>query len=209
MPLPKLKIAPRSARNYLFFALVLFCIPSLLTFYFPSHKGRLLVASGASEDAVFAKTVLYMTMHNAYGASGFVMNRPLQGAALHQAQRRFPRMSQFRYGGPIKEPYRHYWLVPLVDRPDGFQIVSPEQLQKELPEQYREITHNDDIAQKIIVFQGYAGWAPMQLNREMYYGGWDVVAYDRGLVFDTSLDDIWSKALSRVLAEKKVSNSAI
>ena len=209
MPLRKLMITPRSARNYLFFALVFLCLPSLLTFYFPSHQGRLLVASGASQDAVFSRSVIFMTMHNAFGAAGVIMNRPLMGVELDQAKARFPKMVEFRYGGPMLEPSEYFWLVPDVDEPNGFEILSPQDLQQNSPERYNAIIGDNALARQVVVFRGYAGWAPMQLNREIYYGGWNAVDYDPALVFGSSFSDMWSKALKRVLREKKVSVAPI
>ncbi len=209
MPWRKLKITPRLARNYLFFALVFMVMPSLLSFYFPSHKGRLLVAAGATDDAYFSKTVLYMTMHNAFGASGFIMNKPLDAEEAEDAKARFPMMERFYYGGPVRQPYTYYWLVPLKDMPDGFELISPEQLQDELPDQYNAIVSNPDIAKTVWVMKGYAGWGLMQLNREIFRGAWNTIDYDPALIFDTPAGDIWPKATAEVLRLKKLSDERI
>ncbi|MFP4313496.1 MAG: YqgE/AlgH family protein [Alphaproteobacteria bacterium] len=206
----KLRVTPQSARYYLFFAVLLIALPTLLSDLFPSHQGKILVASGAMNDTNFNKTIIYMTYHDFYGASGFVVNRPLKGKILEETRKRFPKMEKFYYGGPVLYPYSYYWLVPLPDMQHGFEIVSPEQLEQELPDQYNAIISNDDIAREVWVLHGYAAWGPMQLNREVFRSAaWDSIPFERELMFNTPDDEKWYRALDKVLDEKKAALDAI
>lgn len=206
----KLFITPRYARYYLIFAALLILLPTLLTKLFPSHQGKFLVASGAMNDTNFNQTVLYMTYHDFFGAAGFVINQPLQGDVLTQAKERFPQMGKFHYGGPVLHPYKYYWLVPSANTQHGFEIISPEKLQEDAPDKYNAIIANDDIAKDVWVMQGYAGWASMQLNKEVLrYGSWDTIKYDRAFMFDLSHDKQWYSAVEKILDEKKVNIDAL
>ena len=45
---------------------------------------------------------------------------------------------------------------------------------------------------------GYSGWGPHQLVEEIKVGAWITVPFFVDLVFESSLDVIWSRALSRL-----------
>ena len=57
----------------------------------------------------------------------------------------------------------------------------------------------DESLDDLKYLYGYAGWAPFQLDYEMLKGGWSVVDYDQNLVFETPHEQIWGKALEKVL----------
>ena len=118
-------------------------------------------------------------------------------------------MKRFYYGGPVEDPYTYYWLIPLEKMPDGFQIVSPDQLQRELPEQYNKIVSDPEIAKTVHVLKGYAGWGTMQLNREIYYGAWDTVDFDPAFIFTKNPEGVWDKATKRILGKKRLSDERL
>lgn len=196
-----LAITPRQARIYLFFSALLILAPTVMYKILPSHAGRVLVAAGAMTEEPFSKTVIYMTEHHGYSATGFILNKPLgeeQGAA---ARARFPLLSKFYYGGPVDEDMRVFLMrledgVPVFYEADG--------VMKDDPDLYNALVSDDAVR----VFTGYSGWGAFQLNREIYFGAWNALAFD-SLFLEGSREQIWNKALESVLRDKKVSESAI
>jgi len=80
----------------------------------PSLTGQLLVATDALRDPRFVDTVIYMFQHDAKGATGLVVNRPVAEVALADFLARFGVGSQgvsgrilVHYGGPV-EPSRAF-----------------------------------------------------------------------------------------------------
>src|SRR5215831_8311152 len=74
-----------------------------------SLKGQLLVATDAIGDPRFHHTVIYMVQHDAAGAMGVVVNKPLGEAQLaslldrlHRDSRGVSGTIRVHYGGPVE-----------------------------------------------------------------------------------------------------------
>ncbi len=51
--------------------------------------------------------------------------------------------------------------------------------------------------ERAILFLGYAGWAPGQLDEEVAQGGWVVVQSDAGMLLDRDVTGLWRRAMMR------------
>lgn len=205
----KLKITPRSARYYLFFAAILIVLPTILVKFFPSHAGRVIVSAGKMDYSVFQKSVIFMTQHNGYSATGFIINKPMPEDLKAMYQERFPLIRHFHYGGPVGEESEFFLMVKDEKGPGGYMVYNGKLLQEQEPEQFNEFVANEQTAMNVRLFAGYSGWGPMQLNKEIYRGFWDAINFDEGYISEDPDNEIWNKAVEQVLREKKAAIDVI
>ncbi len=166
--------------------------------------GNVLIAVPALKDPNFDHTVTYVCLHDARGAFGLVINRPLAEMRLgdvlasvgiensHETVRNLP----VYYGGPVQPQ-------------SGFVLHKP------IGAWESTLTVQDDIAvttsrdilsaiaegkgpDKFLVLLGYAGWAPEQLEREVVEGAWLVAPASEEILFDLSPARKWRAAAEKL-----------
>jgi len=167
-----------------------------------SLKGQLLVATEAIGDPRFHHTVIYMVQHDAAGAMGVVVNRPLGEAQLaslldrlHRDSRGVSGTIRVHYGGPVELDaglalHTTDWMI--ADSrvvADGVAITAtPDVI---------EAVARGKAARRLLFAVGYAGWGPAQLEREIDRGDWISVSADEALVFDENAGTKWDRAMAR------------
>ena len=167
-----------------------------------SLAGELLVASPEMRDPRFARTVIYMISHDAAGAQGFVVNRPLGeillGRLLEQMQMDGSSASgkvRLHGGGPVESlrmfalHTSDYTSAQSAVVKDGVSVTSD-------PAILLAVAAGKGPRRLRLVL-GYAGWAPGQLEAEMEAGAWIRAAADESLIFDEDYDKKWDKAQAR------------
>jgi putative transcriptional regulator len=168
----------------------------------PGLAGQLLVATEQMPDPRFFRTVIYMVRHDATGALGLVVNRPLGDVRLKDLLERSGRDSRdvtgsvrVHYGGPV-EPARAFVLhtadyTGLESRVigDGIAVTGH-------PEVLDAMARGQGPRRSLFVL-GYAGWAPGQLEGEIQRGGWISVLPNEALVFDEDHERKWERAMAR------------
>ena len=167
--------------------------------------GQLLVAMPAMRDPRFARSVIYICVHNADGAIGLVVNRLVGsiefGDLIEQLDMKFGEADlvaspPVHFGGP-------------VDTERGFVLHSADYQSEETLDIDEEfgLTATVDIVRTIasgsgpkshLLALGYAGWGPGQLDGEIQENAWLNVDADNALVFDTDLDSKWDRALAKL-----------
>lgn len=205
----KLKITPRYARYYFFFALVLIALPTIMLKMLPSHAGKVIVAAGKMNYSVFEKSVIFMTQHHGFGAMGIILNKPLDQGRLEQYQKRFPTIRHFHYGGPVGINQDFFLMVPNTENASGFDVLNGSLLMEKDLDEFNRIIGNEDHAENIRLFAGYAGWGALQLNREIVHGWWDAIPFDPDYFVPENSNQAWEKAIKKVLEEKKSDIEAI
>ncbi len=158
-----------------------------------SLANHFLIAMPAMADPNFSRTLTYICEHNADGAIGIIVNRPMDMnlAGLfdrvsipledQQAEARFAELPVY-FGGPVQ-----------TDR--GFVLHRPAgQWQSSLSVNERiALTSSRDILQsmgstgepfEVLVSLGYAGWTAGQLEWELSQNSWLTVEADVGIIFD-------------------------
>ena len=167
-----------------------------------SLAGELLVASPEMRDPRFARTVIYMISHDASGAQGFVVNRPLGEIALSAllAQMRLDGSSasgtiRLHGGGPVESlrvfalHTSDYASASSTVIKDGISVTSDPAILLALAA--------GKGPRRLRLVLGYAGWGPGQLEAEMDAGAWIRADADESLVFDDDYDKKWDKAQAR------------
>ena len=156
----------------------------------PSTTGRLLVASPDLADPNFRRTVVLMVAHDDGGALGVVLNRP----SAIPVDEGLPGWSEVAtppacvyLGGPV-EPTAALGLGEGEGEPSDMIVGSLGAIDLSgRPEEYRSVR----------VFAGYAGWGPMQLDREIAGGDWFVLDARVEDVTTSAPDRLWREVLRR------------
>lgn len=157
--------------------------------------GSLLLAHPAMRDPNFRRCVVLMSVHNAEGAMGVVLNRPL-GKRLGELSGDFAlsalaQVPLFK-GGPVQN--EQLVLAAWQTRSDGFRMhfgVEPDRALQLLEE---EGTH-------VRGFLGYSGWSAGQLENEMRARTWIVADVPEDLLAHSQDDTLWQTVLGREGAE--------
>jgi putative transcriptional regulator len=164
--------------------------------------GQLLVATAEMEDPRFAESVIYMVKHDATGAMGLVINKPMAKGSIADLLKGFglegkssKREIVIHYGGP-------------VGARQGFVLHSDETLLESSTKVANGIAMTADAKmieaiaagkgpRQSLFMLGYAGWAPGQLEAELKMNSWIVVPGDKALIFGTHADKKWRQAIDK------------
>jgi putative transcriptional regulator len=164
--------------------------------------GELLVATAEMRDPRFAETVIYMVRHDAAGAMGLVLNRPLREiplASLLAQMGMDPAGAKgairLHSGGPV-EGLRVFVLHTSDYRSDGTIVVKGGFSVSVEPDVLEAIATGKGPRRTLFAL-GYAGWAPGQLEAEIEAGAWARASADEAMLFDGDYDKKWERALAR------------
>jgi putative transcriptional regulator len=164
--------------------------------------GQLLVAKDDLRDPRFHHTVIYMVHHDANGAMGLVVNRPLADAPLAPLLEKLGRDSQgvagtirIHYGGPV-EPAKGFVLHTSDWGGGESHVVRDGVAFTTDPAIFDAIAHGTGPRHSLFAV-GYAGWGPGQLEAEIARGDWITVSADDALVFDDDAGSKWERAMER------------
>lgn len=166
----------------------------------PDEPAVFLVAKPAMRDPNFARTVVLVAETPEGGTVGVIVNRPTERslASLLPGNPRLTRFTEPLYfGGPVERAGLFALFRAAASPGPSFRLVDDlylaldpatvEQLLRRPPEQVR-------------LFNGYSGWAPGQLARELQRGDWWVVAADAAAVFRKDTSTLWDELMARAQA---------
>jgi putative transcriptional regulator len=164
---------------------------------------QFLIAMPALPDANFAQTVTFIWEHNAEGALGIIINRPLQMRLADVfEQLKMPTApsvgghQQVLQGGPVQ-----------TDR--GFvvhHVGGSWEHTKQISSRIQVTTSPDILSamaqgtgpQTALIALGYAGWSAGQLESEIAQNAWLTAPCDEKILFDTPFEQRW-RAAGRLL----------
>ncbi len=162
-------------------------------------SNQLLIAMPTLADSNFSQTVTLVCEHNAEGAMGIVINRPLKmrfADVFEQldlsAQDQKLREQTLLMGGPVQTDrgFIIHRAGPLWDAT----IVVSDSI---------HVTTSRDVLQAIAegrgptplsMALGYAGWEAGQLEAEMVQNSWLTVPFEERILFDTPFEQRWQAA---------------
>ena len=164
--------------------------------------GRLLVARPDLRDPRFSRTVVYVVHHDAGGAMGLILNRPIGEASLSELLEQagvegksVNGKIRVHFGGPVGTP-RGFVLHTADYKIDGTEVVKDGIAVTAQPEILRAMGTGTGPRKSLFAL-GYAGWAPGQLEGEIKTGSWEIVPADKALVFDEDYETKWERAMAR------------
>jgi putative transcriptional regulator len=160
---------------------------------------QLLIAMPGMADPNFNSTVTLVCEHNAEGALGIVINRPMNmklGGLFEQLDVAEPDMSMASHpvlnGGPVAQE-RGFVLHRPGDDFESSVAVSDE-VQLTLSRDVIDAMATGTGPAKSLVALGYAGWDAGQLEAEMLANTWLTVPASEEVIFDVPFADRWSVA---------------
>lgn len=163
--------------------------------------GKLLVAMPGIGDPRFDKTVIMMCAHDAEHAMGVVINKPKEDLTLSQVLGHLGLKTDGEAaerivldGGPVR-PDRGYVLHSEdFAAGDATQSVAPG-VRLTATRDVLEAVASDRAPANYVLALGCAGWSAGQLESELKHNAWLVVDYNDAIVFDTTLEDKWDRAI--------------
>jgi putative transcriptional regulator len=158
-------------------------------------QGQLLLDSGQLGGSFFQRTVVLICKHDAEGAFGLVLNRPLGKAVGELIVADLPdalKNSPLFVGGPVQPGALSYLhsdkFIPEAD------VLPNLELGHSLDD-LLELGESFSASKKVRLFAGYAGWSPGQLESEMKRKSWLTFPASLELVFETPPESLWEKVL--------------
>lgn len=164
-----------------------------------SLTNNLLIAMPGMADPNFNSTVTLVCEHNAEGALGIVINRPLnmnlgglfEQLQLEDADQRVA-SAPILDGGPVG---RERGFV--LHKPHGVfetSVAVSDQIQLTLSRDVLDAMAAGSGPEQSLVALGYAGWEAGQLEMEMLQNTWLSVPANPEIIFDVPFNDRWSVA---------------
>ncbi len=160
---------------------------------------QFLIAMPALADPNFSQTVTYISEHNANGALGLVINRPLNltlGQLLEHLQITTERtdlaIQPIYYGGPV-QPEQGFVIHSPIGK-WGATLRVTEQIGITTSRDILQAVARGDGPERLLVTLGYAGWGPQQLERELAENAWLSSPADFNILFQTPSEQRWSAA---------------
>ena len=162
-----------------------------------------MVADTSLKDTRFARSVIYVVRHDAAGAMGLIINKPLVKLPLADMLRQMEVVEietdaelDLYFGGPVQGEYGlvlhsdDFAAAKATAAVDGgFAVSDVRQVLRAMSEQKGP--------EKSLFAVGHAGWAPDQLDAELERGDWSVIDADEALVFDLPVAEKWLEAYGR------------
>jgi putative transcriptional regulator len=188
---------------------ILLMVPALISLN--GYGGQILIARDTDEDSPFQKTLILLDHHNADGAVGIVINKPLTGAQRAELPPFLRDTSvPVGYGGPIGFPERIIVLEqkkPKKSAPGKiwFDLNDWDDVVNKTPgllDQIKQDFKNGN--QHYRVFAGIVAWAPFQLETEIGIdGAWYSIAPSHDLVFQNGPGTSWDTLFQQEENKKK------
>ena len=165
--------------------------------------GQLIIAMPTMSDPRFARTVIYMCVHNDEGAMGLVVNKLRDDVTFADLLEQLEIKSlgvaptiPIHVGGPV-ESGRGFVLHSTDYHKEGTNMVGETIGLTATIEILRDIAEGQG-PRKALLALGYAGWGAGQLDSEIQRNGWLHVPADDALVFDSDFDTKWERSIAKI-----------
>jgi len=160
---------------------------------------QFLIAMPALADPNFFQTVIYIGEHNANGALGLIINRPLN-LSLEQlldhlkiTTDRFDLTKTPVYSGGPVQPEQGFVLHSPVGH-WGSTLRVNEQIGITTSREILQAVADGQGPAHLLVALGYAGWGPGQLERELVENAWLSSPADFDILFHVPSEQRWLAA---------------
>lgn len=168
----------------------------------PYYSGQLLVAGPTMPDPRFQGAVIYLADHNAEGAFGLIVNRPVGEGPVRDfliglgmppdPGENITGDVRIHAGGPV-EPGAGFVL-----HTNDYQTETTGMLRGKVAVT-ASLKAVKDIGlgsgpRRYLILLGYAGWTSGQLEAEMRRGDWLIAPYDEDTVFGEDDATKWDRA---------------
>lgn len=164
-----------------------------------SLAGEFLVATQQLDGSRFAESVILLIEHNAEGAFGLRINRPLGTVTWADLLDRLNLEGEAAdgevtlfSGGPVQR--RNFFLLhgTDADMSDSKRVLNGVAITGR-GDMVRRLARGEG-PKRVRAILGYAGWAAGQLERELRRGDWFTTPAEADLVFSETPGEVWDKA---------------
>ena len=158
---------------------------------FKSLKGQLLLDGGKLNGSFFHRTVVLICQHDAEGALGLVLNRSSGNKVGETIVADMPdslKEQPLYLGGPVQPSALSF--LHTAEFLLNANVMPNLNLGHSL-DSLVELGESFSPTQRILVFAGYAGWSPGQLEEEMKRDAWLTHPASVELVFNTRPEELW------------------
>ena len=152
-----------------------------------------LIAMPGMADPRFSKTLTFICEHNAQGAVGLIVNKPIDltvAALFDQVDISLPpslgtlRETKVLFGGPVLTDRGFVLHQPVGDWKSTLKVNDDTGLTTSKDILDAIAAGDDNAPRHVLMTLGYAGWGPGQLEDELGRNGWLSVLADTDLVFN-------------------------
>ncbi len=165
--------------------------------------GNLLVAMPQMQDPRFARTVIYMCVHNEEGAMGLVVNRLVESVTFPELLEQLdigpeskPDDIRVHFGGPVESG--RGFVLHSADYKQGGTVIVNDTIALTATVDILKAIAKGAGPQRALLALGYAGWGPGQLDMEIQQNVWFHAPADEALIFDADLDSKWERAAAKI-----------
>jgi putative transcriptional regulator len=159
-----------------------------------------LIAMPNMADPHFARTLTYVCEHNAQGALGIVVNRPIdmtlqalfERLSLTLRDREFA-AAPIYFGGPVQTDRGFVLHAPAGNW--GSTLCVRGAIGLTTSRDILEAVGRGEGPARILVTLGYAGWAPGQLEHELRQNAWLTVEARDAIIFDLPAEERLAAAM--------------
>jgi putative transcriptional regulator len=164
--------------------------------------GQLLVAAPEMKDPRFAEAVIFMVKHDADGAFGLVINRPMAKGPFEDLLKGFGTDINdvkgevvIHYGGPVSMQQGFVLHSDDIMIESSMKVVNGIAMTADV-KMIEAMARGKGPSQSLVML-GYTGWAPGQLEMEVKADSWFVIPGDKSLVFGEDADKKWRAAMDK------------
>ncbi|PPR64812.1 MAG: hypothetical protein CFH10_00163 [Alphaproteobacteria bacterium MarineAlpha4_Bin2] len=165
--------------------------------------GQLLIAMPSMGDTRFAKSVIYMCVHNEEGAMGLIVNKLAEDLTFADLLNQLkietlgvaPSLP-IHFGGPVETGRglvlhsSDYIRDGTINVSDGVSLTATIDILQDIAK--------DNGPEQFFLALGYAGWNEGQLDDEIQQNAWLHVPADSALTFDHDIDSKWERAITKI-----------
>lgn len=166
--------------------------------------GNLLVSTPyATMPSYFVKSVILILVHDQNGTLGVIVNKIIDNMndsflfdALDIKTIKSSQRHPVLLGGPLETEKgliihsQEYKKNTLIDYSNKFSLSSNLNIMKDIA--------NDKGPEEFLLFLGYAGWAPGQLDMEIRMNNWLSIPYSKEIVFSNNHESKWNIAINSI-----------
>ncbi|HXE30187.1 MAG TPA: YqgE/AlgH family protein [Terriglobales bacterium] len=166
--------------------------------------GKLLAASSQVPDARFHQAVVLVISQTNQGTVGLVLNHlgdPSLASLFPGVASAQGRSDHAYVGGPVQAT-RIFCLLHLPGRLREAQPVLPGIFVSDSQNLMQLALNARQPASSFRVFQGYAGWSPEQIARELAAGMWTIFPGSAPVIFDPDPATLWSRLTAPTPAKR-------
>jgi putative transcriptional regulator len=186
------------------FAAAAMCTASMAHAQAENERTFLLVAKPGMLDPNFDKTVVLAVRPDDGGPIGVILNRPTTVRLRELLPDRADlgnRNDVVFLGGPI-EPEALLFAFHSSAKPAKALLVADDVYISGFSEVLTEMLKHPEQAARQRFFTGFSGWAGGQLEDEIAQGGWYVLRYDAGALFDMNPLTMYDEMLKRAVVPR-------